>query len=378
MTSTSTRVTNSQMLTHLEINGYRGLNQFCLADTGRVNLLVGRNDSGKTSVLESVRLLLSGDPRHLRRLSRSRFERRSPDIENSYRAAFYQSRNGPKLSVIGTIGEVRITSEAFVSEIRGKESSSSEFEFDAEEDFSESVNSLLQPDREIVVRVSTSGGAVATIQQPLQGRDALLSRARRLFSGSAFPKLPKLVWLGTNRAEIWAHARRYSDLYRTGGETLLLEILRGIEPRLNALVVLTGRDESTAAPAVLEVDLGLPRLLPLESMGDGFGSIISILSAIGSAENGLCLIDEVENGVHYSLLTQIWRSVLAGAHRYNTQVWATTHSYDCINAIYEAFMEAPEALRIHRLDRAEDGVVTAHTFDHAMLGRALERGLEVR
>lgn len=159
-----------------------------------------------------------------------------------------------------------------------------------------------------------------------------------------------------------------------------MPILKEIEPRLQSLLILTERSESTKAPsiAVLEVDLGLGQTFPLESMGDGFSSAIAILSAIGASKGGLCLIDEVENGIHYSMHEPIWRAVATAAEQYNTQVWATTHSYDCVNAIHEAFAEVPDALRVHRLDRQEDGVIAIHTFTHAMLGRALERGLEVR
>ncbi len=159
---------------------------------------------------------------------------------------------------------------------------------------------------------------------------------------------------------------------------MLLEVLKEIEPRLQSLVVLTSQDEGFRGTAVLEVDLGLEQLLPLDSMGDGFSSIIAIISAIGAAESGICLIDEVENGIHYSLLTQMWRSAASAAEKYHSQLWATTHSYDCINSIYEAFSDAPGALRVHRLDRKPDGTVAVHTFTHAMLGRALERGLEAR
>ena len=365
------------MLTRLNIKRFRGINELSLTDSSRVNLIVGRNDTGKTSLLEAMRMLLSGDPRHLRRPVRNRINRRPLDLLLDYQLAFYQADSNMPLLISGTVSGIVLSARAEIREVAGEEA----LPFDLESDSyaTEDGESLLQPGREVVVEVTADGQAKAIIRQALQDSSAFSPRSQRQFVGSSFPDVPNLIWLGTNRAEVWSHARRYSDLYRSGGADILLNILRDIEPRLRSLVLLTmQRSEAFPPTAVLEADLGFGRTLPLESMGDGFSNIISILSAIGSAKNGLCLIDEVDNGIHYSLLTQVWRSVISAVSDYDSQVWATTHSYDCINAIHEAHIDRPDALRVHRLERRPDGAVEIHTFDHAMLGRALQSGLEIR
>ncbi len=365
------------MLTRLHIERFRGLNELSLTDASRVNLIVGRNDTGKTSLLEAIRVLLSGDPRHLRRATRNRVERRPTDLSQDYQLAFYQTHSTNPLLIHGTVSGIELSAQAVIREVKGQEALP--FDLESDSDASEDGESLLQPGREIVVEVTADDQAKAIIRQPLQGRSMFPARSQRQFSGKSFPEVPILVWLGTNRAEAWSHARRYSQLYRSGGVEILLGLLREIEPRLRSLVVLTmERGEVISPTAVLEADLGFDRTLPLENMGDGFSNVISILSAIGAAKNGICLIDEVDNGIHYSMLPQVWRSVVSAVNVYNSQVWATTHSYDCIHAIHEAFIETPDALRVHRLERRTDGEVIIHTFDHAMLGRALESGLEVR
>ena len=367
-------ISKNPMLSRLGICNFHGLKELSLASAARVNLIVGRNDSGKTSLLEAIRILLTGDPRHLRRPRRNPFERKSLDLEQAYRLAFHQAYSGDPIQITGNVGESVLSAKANIIKVFDEEILPPDP--DSDEDPSEATESLLQPGHEIVVEIRADNGAVATIKQLL--RDKMVGRSQRHFSGGTFPDIPPLVWLGTNRAEVWSHARRYSDLYRTGGSPLLLDLLKDIEPRLQGLVVLTDRSETGLSNAVLEVDLGLGNTLPLESMGDGFSSTIALLSAIGASKGGLCLIDEVENGIHYSLLTQIWRSVSEAAIRYNAQIWATTHSYDCIAGAYEGFRDAPEALRVHRLERRDDGSTAVHSFDHAMLGRALERSLEVR
>lgn len=365
------------MLTRLEIQNFRGINELSLTNAGRVNLIVGRNDTGKTSMLEAMRLLLSGDPRHLRRVIRNRIERRPTDLSQDYQLAFYQARSNDFLSISGTVSGILLSALATIREVQGEEALP--FDLESDSDALEDASSLLQPGQEIVVEVTADDRAKAVIRQSLQGRSMAAARSQRQFIGESFPDVPPFVWLGTNRAEVRSQARRYSELYRNGGADILLGILKDIEPRLRSLVLLTiKRDEAFPTTAVLEADLGFERTLPLDSMGDGFGNVISIISAIGAARKGLCLIDEVDNGIHYSLLTQLWRSIASAADVYDSQVWATTHSYDCITAVHEALDDTPGALRVHRLERRTDGAVVIHTFDHAMLGRALESGLEVR
>ncbi len=83
---------------------------------------------------------------------------------------------------------------------------------------------------------------------------------------------------------------------------------------------------------------GLDFAVPLESFGGGvlrdFGIILS--------KDGVLLIDEFENGLHYSVQPEIWKLILTLAKRLNVQVFATTHSWDCIEAFKEATGECKE------------------------------------
>ena len=60
--------------------------------------------------------------------------------------------------------------------------------------------------------------------------------------------------------------------------------------------------------------------------------IFGIALALENAKDGLLLIDEVENGLHYSVQPDVWRFLFQAATKLNVQVFATTHSYDCIKS----------------------------------------------
>lgn len=91
------------------------------------------------------------------------------------------------------------------------------------------------------------------------------------------------------------------------------------------------------------------------------------------------MIDEIENGLHHSVVKDVWRLGRDFAQRYDVQIVATTHSDEMIVAAQTAFADAePDLLRYHRLDRLEDGSVEAVTFDDRALTTAVKMDFDVR
>src|SRR3954452_10370521 len=87
-------------------------------------------------------------------------------------------------------------------------------------------------------------------------------------------------------------------------------------------------------------------------MGEGMVRLLSLVLEITNASNGVVLIDEIETGLHHSVLRTVWRAIGKASRRSNTQVFATTHSWECISAAHEAFLESGHYdLRLHRLER---------------------------
>jgi AAA15 family ATPase/GTPase len=129
---------------------------------------------------------------------------------------------------------------------------------------------------------------------------------------------------------------------------------------------------------MLHGDIGLDRLVPLPLLGEGMARLASLVLAVGNAPNGIVLVDEVENGLHHSILPKVWRAVGEVARQFNTQVFATTHSLECIVAAHKAFTESEiYDFRLHRLDRVKE-TIRAVTYRQETLEAAIETGLEVR
>jgi AAA15 family ATPase/GTPase len=129
---------------------------------------------------------------------------------------------------------------------------------------------------------------------------------------------------------------------------------------------------------LIQGDVGLERLVPLPLMGEGMTRLASIVLAIAEAQNGVVLIDEIENGFYHSLLVKVWQLVAEAGRLFNTQVFATTHSLECIQAASKAYEKSQaHDFRLHRLEPAQKNV-RAVTYDKKELLAALDAGLEVR
>lgn len=106
--------------------------------------------------------------------------------------------------------------------------------------------------------------------------------------------------------------------------------------------------------------------------------LATLVLHIGNAPDGVVLVDEIENGLHHSILPKVWRAIGEVAREFNTQVFATTHSRECIVAAHRAFTESEVYdFRLHRLERLKE-TIRAVTYDREALEAAIETGLEVR
>jgi hypothetical protein len=168
-------------------------------------------------------------------------------------------------------------------------------------------------------------------------------------------------------------AELFGNLEKKAKHEVVFRVLRIIEPRLKRLTMIYA-----AGQPVLHGDLGFGQPLPLPMMGEGMVRLASIVVRLGNASGGVALIDEIENGLHHSVIKKIWEALGEASRLFNTQIFATTHSRECIIAAHEAFSGArSDDFRFHRLDRI-NGEIRAVSYDRDSLEASLDMNLEVR
>ena len=166
-------------------------------------------------------------------------------------------------------------------------------------------------------------------------------------------------------------AELFGNLVKTKRSFNLVKILKIVDDRLTDLTTI----QSAGTPMIYG-DIGLEQLLPISLLGDGMSRLNAILLRIANATGGVVLIDEVENGFHYSLQKDVWKAIGEAAQTFNTQVFITTHSYETIKTANEAF-SGNRDFSYHRLDRIKDKI-EAINYKGEELNSALESDFEVR
>lgn len=170
-----------------------------------------------------------------------------------------------------------------------------------------------------------------------------------------------------------AEIQRLSAMTERKQDTDVVRLLQIIDPRIVGLSILTRANIPT-----IYVDVGERHLLPAALLGDGTLRLITIALAIGEAQGGIVLIDEIENGLYYQVMERVWESIGEMAESLNVQLFATTHSEECLRAAHKAFSRRKQYdFCLHRLERMKDGH-RAVSFDQEMLETAIESGLETR
>ena len=155
-----------------------------------------------------------------------------------------------------------------------------------------------------------------------------------------------------------------------------MTLLMQIDPRLQKLRYAKAPRMSQAL--VYAHFLGMTNAISMTQTGQGFSKLFSLFCRMLLSNAKIVFIDEIENGLYYETLPQIWKGIATLAASENIQVFATTHSQECIVAAHETMKTMPKYdFALHRIQRVK-GEIEAVTHDEQMLDAAIKSGLEVR
>ena len=105
--------------------------------------------------------------------------------------------------------------------------------------------------------------------------------------------------------------------------------------------------------------------------------MLGLALALANVKGGVLLVDEIDTGLHYSVMADMWRMVSERAAALKVQVFATTHSRDCyesLAAVVQSDSPSPE-ITIQRIDPSREQAIR---FSDEAIVAAAERGIEVR
>jgi ABC-type branched-subunit amino acid transport system ATPase component len=353
------------MFQNITVKNFRGLGSVLLHPLGRVNLIAGKNNTGKSALLEAIYLFCNpSDCRLPLEVNKARgIEMTNQEMEEVCSWLFYDRQLAHQIEITSQVnGDVGYLNIALVDRLSMREQFPEGEKVGREAFRAELWDSNVA---RLVLRYRWPGGG-EKYAIGVAGMGFIFTPPRSSWS------VPS-VFLSSAAFSPAEDVRRFGELEGAKRQEEILSTLRTLEPNLQRLSLIL-----FAGKPCIHGDIGLSRMIPVPFLGEGFRRLLSIVLAIASATGGVVLIDEVENGFHYSVMQEVWAAIAQAARKANAQVFATTHSFECIRAAHLAFKEdRPYEFRYHRLDRRRDEIVV-RTFDEGMLDAVETSDLEIR
>ncbi|HIH36994.1 MAG TPA: ATP-binding protein [Methanocellales archaeon] len=366
------------MYKYIKIKKFKGFQEFAMVNMSRINLIAGVNNVGKTAFLEAMflhcgaynpTLTLTLDS--FRGLDKIHVEfsglERSP-----WDSLFNKFDKSEKIEIEGGFmeGSVRKISLQVVhpsDELIEKDSV-------IKYGISTRRNLSLDTKNAILLKLKYEESSGKKSSKKKTGTSLLRIGPDGVSAPiTKSPPFPAIFLPARFRIPPEEDAKRFSNLEVFDQQNMLLDVLKLIEPRLKRIAVV-----ATGAAPILYGDIGFSQMLQLPNMGDGMSKLASVILAIGNAPGGVVLVDEIENGFHHTMMQKVWSAIGRAARNFDTQIFATTHSLECITAAHRAFnQEENYDLLVHRLKRVNEAV-TDVIFNKSDLDAALELKMDVR
>lgn len=327
------------VLNSFTIENFRIFDEITLPNLGRVNLIVGKNGVGKSTLLEALQIYATQNSD----FAISNFlQHRKEAVENIRpQAAQGQSQ-----------ADIRKTQLKSLFHNRSLENDHIVLKSDQL-----TVNITLDSEGRI-----KSDKLNGTITVPISV--GIAQPINHYFQKSGVFPTPEEV------------DRLWSSISLTRYEGFVVEALKTLNPSISRVNVLPSPLLNGERIPLVLVD-HFEEAVPLASLGDGAVHIFQFMLTLIAARDGILLTDEIETGLHYSVQHRLWSLIFRFAAELNVQVFATTHSSDCISAFQMAAEESPESGVLIRLENW-NGKIMPTIADEELLQNAVEQDIEVR
>lgn len=331
------------MIESLTIQGFRGIEALEVPRCGRINVVVGRNGSGKTRLLEAAfALTFRANAEVFPSLAKLRGV--PPELPASLVADYYRdafaTRGRQEAAVEGTVAGVerRVVLRRLPGELAEVTAPGSVALAVFELESREGRDSTSYSHHGYVL---SDGRWWVPKARPLADGPPVILRTPK--------RLSHLVWLAQQWSAVEQHGAR--------ARGLVLSALRHLDSDIHD-IRLVALDNGVAQVRVDYRDLGL---CPVELLGDGLIEAIHYLSMLVGVERGVMLVDEFGSALDARNLDLIVRTAIATAADFGVQLFLSTHSLEVVDAL---LAYAPSDSLLLMQMKSEGGSVSVETLDH--------------
>lgn len=362
------------MINSLKISGYKGIDELAIYKIPQIFLIGGGNNVGKSSVLEALFMAL---------------DRQNPELLTRHLA--FRGIHGLQFTEENWWGPVfHNFNFAFPVQIEYVYAKAKSFKLGISyvKDYEDTqvqqnvISNNPSNNSAMTTKVITHALNIAAHNEGKLVQNAFLSFDMegqikyRLNRVHHYEDISGVFIPSTARSNPIEDSVRYGKLDLESKVEQVLEIVRIVEPKIKSLSVVATVD-STQIYA--EVD-GLSKKIPISLMGDGVGRILTIGLALLTTKNGIVLVDEVENGLHFTKLPALWKAIHSACKSANSQLISTTHNYECLVAASNVLSNLDDKCFAYaRVDRQKStNKIVATQYSGEELNKALAAEYEVR
>ncbi len=349
------------MFNTLQIKNLRGIKSAEINGFKQINLIFGKNNCGKSTVLEAL-FLVTGQSNPVLPITVNSMRNYGKFSEDDLNIEFYDLNPENRICISAQGSENRWLE---ISIIR---SNSRTIDLDSLA-IGTSDNATKTYGYKQIYSIGESGNRYSSELilkegSPEKGKVSIDKRYKEKIFSQYIPSSSSHGSLEVEFGRIVANKE----------EKYILSALRDIAPSI--------KDIQLVGDEIL-VDIGSAQRLPINMMGDGLRKLLLIILAIYRCRNGVLLIDEIDNGFHFSTMKVLWKVILTVAEKNNVQLFASTHNIDSLKGLCNILSEGEyecyrEAVGAYKLIKNKDGIVTSLSYDYPSFQYSIDQELEMR
>jgi AAA15 family ATPase/GTPase len=356
-------------LESLKIQNFRGFDSLEMKDFSRINVLIGRNNSGKTSILESI-FLLSGMSNPLLALNINSM-RGIPADKGALKYIFHNLDLKNKSIINGNFSE-NINRKVEIAPVFEKNVINREIETSVQKNSSSAVSVPDVSGLDYSFTLENNRESTKSFKTWLRFEKEGIKQSL----SSIYKEDILSTFLSSENVDTGLSGQ-LKNLFVAKKEHIVNDLLNKFDPEINGLN-LVGND--------VYIDKeGISERIPLKLMGDGIRRFLYIVTtiAVSNGQNFICLIDEIENGLHYKSQELIWQSLFTLTRNANVQLFITTHSLEMLQSLTnvlknDGYVDMQNNVRIVSIVNTLKEGFQSYSRSYEGLDLALENALEIR
>ncbi|MEO1785290.1 AAA family ATPase [Thermodesulfobium sp. 4217-1] len=363
------------MIENIEFENFKCFERLSVEKLQRVNLIGGKNNIGKTAFLEGIELLAKPRSGFGMRIVTSEILRRR-QLKPGFMPQT-QSYKEFEFDLFNSSGKEIIikddTSEIKIKFIPAGEMIESQSIQSLSNSFSPTGYQILQtfPTNQpkiapaLFVQFSYNNETLATPVQDIINPVVIIRDIRHTSTNVNF-----ISSCSTDETLLTEFYGKVNELDK---EEEIDRLINEFDENILKVKAISGRDGTTFKLKLKNND----SLISLSSFGEGINRYIAILCAIWASQDGYLLIDEFENGIHYTNYQRLWKIIFETSKKANCQIFATTHSKECIEAFNEANQEN-EGVYLELYRDQKKNIISVMKRDYNQLRYSLTHEAKIR